>query len=141
MRHQEVKVLIRGEHGSGGLALIDETVGPGFAGPPLHVHPDFDEAFYVLEGRLTFQLTERIWTASPGEVAFAPRGTAHTFANLSGEAARTLVICSPAGFERYFDRLAAELAGVEPPPDGPEPIPETIVVGGPISCHSTGGTP
>jgi quercetin dioxygenase-like cupin family protein len=130
---QKVKVLIRGEHGSGAIALIDETVGPDFAGPPLHVHPGFDEVFYVLEGRLTFQLEERTWTGGPGEVAFAPRGVAHTFANLSGEPARTLVICSPSGFERYFDRLAAELTGLEPPPAGPEPIPETIVVGERIS--------
>ena len=129
LNHQEVKVLIRAESGSGALALIDEVVGPDFAGPPLHVHPGFDEAFYVLEGRLTFQLADRLWTAGAGEAAFAPRGVPHTFANLSGEAARTLVICSPAGFERYFDRLAADLTGTEPPPEAAGPIPETITVG------------
>jgi hypothetical protein len=41
---------------------------------------------------------------------FAP----HTYANLSGKEARVLLLCTPAGFERYFGRLAAEYAGVEP---------------------------
>ena len=55
---------------------------------------------------------------------FAP----HTYANLSGNEARVRLLCTPAGFERYFDRLAAEYAGLEPPePSGP--IPEARVVG------------
>jgi len=55
---------------------------------------------------------------------FAP----HTCANLSGNEARVLLLCTPAGFEGYFDRLAAEYTGLEPPePSGP--IPEARVVG------------
>ena len=39
-----------------------------------------------------------------------------------------LLLCTPAGFERYCDRLAAEYAGLEPPePSGP--IPKARVVG------------
>ena len=54
--------------------------------------------------------------------------TPDTYANLSGKEARVLLLCTPAGFERYFDRLAAEYAGLEPPePSGP--IPEARVVG------------
>jgi hypothetical protein len=45
-----------------------------------------------------------------GTGVFAP----HTYANLSGKEARVLLLCTPAGFERYFGRLAAEYAGVEP---------------------------
>jgi hypothetical protein len=35
-------------------------------------------------------------------------------------------------FERYFDRLAAKAAGVDPPPEASGPIPEVITVGPPI---------
>jgi hypothetical protein len=42
---------------------------------------------------------------------FAP----DTYANLSGKEARVLLRCTPAGFERYFDGLAAESAGLGPP--------------------------
>ena len=108
--------------------MMDNTVGAGFPGPPLH-HHDFDETFYVLEGELTFQLEDEVFTRKQGELAFAPRNVAHTFANLSGADARTLIICTPSGFERYFDRMAAERAGVEPPPEALEPWPEVTTVG------------
>ena len=123
-----INVLLRSEQSEEHIAVMDNTVGAGFSGPPLH-HHDFDETFYVLEGELTFQLEDEVFTRTRGELAFAPRNVPHTFANLSGADARTLIICTPAGFERYFDRMAAEWAGIEPPASALEPYPETIVVG------------
>lgn len=55
-------------------------------------------------------------------------GVPHTLANLRGAPARYVLICVPGGFERYFDRLAAEYGGVELPPEAAKPYPETIVV-------------
>ena len=52
-----INVLVRGDDGSGRLAVMDNGAAPNFAGPPLH-HHDFDELFYVVEGELTFQLGE-----------------------------------------------------------------------------------
>ncbi len=123
-----INVILRSEQSGGQLAIMDNIVSAGFPGPPLHHHA-FDETFYVIEGELTFQLEDKLFTRKRGKLAFAPRGVPHTFANLSGAEARTLIICTPAGFERYFDRLAAEQAGVEPPPEASKPIPEVIVVG------------
>ena len=42
---------------------------------------------------------------------------------------RHLIACNPAGFERYFARMAAERRGEEPPEWALQPIPESIVVG------------
>ena len=56
----------------------------------------------------------------------------HTYANLSGQGSRALIVCTPAGFERYFDRIAARITGVEPPPEASKPIPDVITVGPPI---------
>ena len=83
----------------------------------------------MLEGELTFQPGDRRLTAAAGTLVFAPVETPHTYANLSGQEARLLLICTPAGFERHLDRLAAQRAGVEPPPEASGPIPETRVVG------------
>jgi uncharacterized RmlC-like cupin family protein len=107
------------------------TQPPGFAGPPLH-HHDFDEAFYVLEGELTFRLGDELFTRRAGELAFAPRGAPHTYANHSGAAARALIVCTPAGFERYFGRMIAERQGVDTPEWARQPIPDVTVVGPPI---------
>lgn len=69
---------------------------------------------------------------------FAPRGVPHTFANLSRAPARQLIICTPAGFERYFARLAAERTGTEPPDWAKQWLPEVITVGPPIERESHG---
>jgi quercetin dioxygenase-like cupin family protein len=121
-------VLLRSEESDGKVAVIEIGASAERKGPPLH-HHDFDEAFYVLEGELTFQLRDELFTRRAGELAFAPRGVPHTYANRSGANARALIVCTPAGFERYFDRIAARIAGVEPPPEASKPIPEVTTVG------------
>ena len=123
-----INVILRGEQSGRQITVMDNVVSAGFPGPPLH-HHDFDETFYVLEGELTFQLGDEIFTRTQGELAFAPRGTHHTLANPSRAAAHYLLVCTPAGFERRFDLMAAEQAGIEPPPETVKPIPETIFVG------------
>jgi hypothetical protein len=63
-------------------------------------------------------------------------GEAHTLANPTDAPARYLLVITPSGFERYFDRLAAEAAGVEAPAPALEPYPETIVVGSQIHAET-----
>lgn len=124
------KVHLRSEESGGKVSVIETRPAPR-VGPPLH-HHDFDEAFYILDGELTFQLRDELVTARPGELVFAPRGVPHTFANLTDAPAHQLIVCTPAGFERYFARLAAEQQGVDPPEWALGPIPEVTHVGPPI---------
>ena len=98
------EILLRSEESDGVVSLIDNTVPANWPGPYLHKH-DFDEAFYVLEGELVFQVEDQLIPKRAGELAFAPRGVAHTFANHSDAPARYLLVCTPAGFERYFARM------------------------------------
>jgi quercetin dioxygenase-like cupin family protein len=100
-------VLLRSEQSGGEVSVIDVTAPTGFPGPPLHTH-DFDEAFYVVEGELTFQVEDPLVTKGAGELAFAPRNVPHTLSNRSGAPARYVLVCTPAGFERYFARMEAE---------------------------------
>jgi quercetin dioxygenase-like cupin family protein len=125
------RVLLRSEQTAGQVSLIESAAPPGFTGPPLH-HHDFDETFYVIEGELTFQLHDELLAAKAGEVAFAPRGVPHTFTNLAAEPARYLIVCTPAGFERHFARMAAGRQDVDPPDWALQPIPEVTHVGPPI---------
>ena len=122
------KVLLRSEESGGEIAIVE--LGGG-GRPPLHRH-DFDETFYILEGELTFQLDDDVFTRRAGELAFAPRGVAHTYANLSGAPSRALLVITPAGFERYFDRIAARISGTELPPEAAKPIPEVVTLGPPL---------
>lgn len=114
---------------TGGAYGLVEALAPVGASPPLHIQHGEDETFYVLEGELTFQLVDELVTAGPGEVVFAPRGVPHTFANRGDAPARYLIACTPAGFERYFARLAAERQGVDPPDWALQPLPPVEILG------------
>jgi quercetin dioxygenase-like cupin family protein len=128
-------VLLRSEETGGHASVTELVVPPHNAGPPLHRH-DFDEAFYLLEGELMFQVEEALVTKGAGELSFAPHNAAHTLANHSDAPARYLLICTPAGFERHWARMAAEAAGIEPPPWALQPIPEITVLGPPIAAQA-----
>jgi mannose-6-phosphate isomerase-like protein (cupin superfamily) len=90
----QTTVLLRSEQTGGMTSVVENVLPPDFGGPPLHMH-DFDEAFYVLEGELTFQLEDERLTARPGQLVFAPRCVPHTLANHSAREARYLLICAP----------------------------------------------
>jgi quercetin dioxygenase-like cupin family protein len=125
------RVLLRSEQSDNRLSVIESTMPAGAPGPPLHTHA-FDEAFYVLEGELTVQVADELRAVGAGELAFARGGIPHTLANHSDIAARFLIVCTPAGFEREFARRAAAQAGVDPPAWATQEIPEVTIVGRPI---------
>jgi quercetin dioxygenase-like cupin family protein len=81
------RVLLRSEQSDGRVSVTESVMPAGAKGPPLHTH-DFDEAFYVLDGELTFQVGDELSTAGPGELAFALGGVPHTLANRDSSAAR-----------------------------------------------------
>jgi quercetin dioxygenase-like cupin family protein len=125
------KVLVRSEQSRGRAGIIESVMPAGATGPPLHKH-DFDEAFYVLDGELTFLVGGELVKVGAGEMAFAPGGEPHTFTNRSAGDARYLLVCTPAGFEREFARRAARRAGVDPPEWALQEIPSVTRLGPPI---------
>jgi quercetin dioxygenase-like cupin family protein len=74
--------------------------------PPVHVHDQLDHAIYVLGGTVVFTVEQRQLSAPAGSFILSPHGITHTFANPSDAAARFVEVDAPAGFERYFERLA-----------------------------------
>jgi quercetin dioxygenase-like cupin family protein len=114
-------ILVDGESSGGHLGLIRDVVPAGHAGPRLHLHPAFDEGFYVLAGELVFRVGDRVSVVHAGEVALAGRGQPHTFANQTDTDVPVLMFVTPAGFEQYFAHGAAQ---AQPPDEF------TIIVGG-----------
>jgi len=78
------------------------AVPPGEPGPPLHLHPNTDEAFFVAEGEATFLLGDRELPLTSGGFVFVPRGVAHTVWNSGDSLARGLLIISPGDAEHGF---------------------------------------
>jgi quercetin dioxygenase-like cupin family protein len=104
---------------------------PGERGPDLHVHREHSDAFYVLDGELTFELgpgPERIRLPAGGFVSVPPN-VAHSFANEASADARWLNLHAPdTGFAAYLrDGTDAVFDSFDPPADGGLPAAEAIV--------------
>ena len=69
------------EQTAGTLAIVEYTAPAESPGPPLHVHPGKDEAWFVLEGELTMHIGEEQTTLPSGGFAFTPGDVPHTFSN------------------------------------------------------------
>ncbi len=91
---------ITGEQ-SGGLYAMAEIVSTPEGFVPLHVHRREDEAFYVLDGEVTFTIGDQVVEAGPGSFAFGPRDVPHRYTVLT-PTARMLMLFSPAGFEGFI---------------------------------------
>lgn len=74
---------------------------------PLHRHHNEDEYTYVLEGTLGTMAEGEVVTAEPGTWLVKLRGQWHTFWNAGDDPCHVIEIVSPAGFETYFDEVAA----------------------------------
>jgi quercetin dioxygenase-like cupin family protein len=95
------------EQAGGGIALMEHLMPQGLA-TPLHLQPDEDELFYVLEGRLSVWLDGEVSVAAAGDVVWLPRNRPHPI-RVDSERARVLGVSVPGGHERFF-RLAGEPA-------------------------------
>ena len=71
-----------------------ETDDPRGSGPPVHLHHNEDETFYVLEGEVTVLVGEERIDLKAGDYIFGPRGIAHAYV-VRSERARMLVTASP----------------------------------------------
>jgi mannose-6-phosphate isomerase-like protein (cupin superfamily) len=94
---------------TGGLfSLLEAEEPPGF-GPPLHVHHDAAEAFYVLAGEYVIFLEDREVTCPRGSFVFIPAGMRHGF-RVGDVPSRKLNFYFPAAMIGYFDELSAAIA-------------------------------
>jgi mannose-6-phosphate isomerase-like protein (cupin superfamily) len=67
-----------------------------------HVHGDEDDAFYILEGEMTFFFGDEDdeAVAPPGTFVLVPPGVRHGFRNPGPGPVRMLNVHAPAGFDR-----------------------------------------
>jgi mannose-6-phosphate isomerase-like protein (cupin superfamily) len=95
----------------GVFSLLEAEEPPGFA-PPLHIHHDAAEAFYVLEGEYVMFLDDREVSCPAGSFVFIPAGMRHGF-RVGGIPSRKLNFYFPAVMVGYFDDLSEALRGDE----------------------------
>jgi mannose-6-phosphate isomerase-like protein (cupin superfamily) len=99
----------------GAFTLLEADEPAGF-GPPLHIHHDADEAFYVLDGEYVMFIEEREERCPAGTFVFIPAGVRHGF-RVGHRPSRKLNLYTPAAMLGYFDELSAVLNAGEGDPD------------------------
>ncbi len=102
----------------GAWELVEQLCPRGFA-PPVHTHSQEAEAFYVLDGDLTFVLGEEVVPASPGAFVYVPRDTKHSFV-VESPVARFLSFALPANLGAFAEELGQPAQARTLPP---QPLP------------------
>jgi uncharacterized cupin superfamily protein len=118
-----------------GAYNLSEHIVTAASNPPMHVQMDEDEAFYILEGEIEFEVDGQVALATPGTFAFVARGAAHTFRVLT-DTARMLVICSgkPAdNLEDFFLGMGSPATERELPTPGAPDVDKLVEL-----CDRTG---
>ena len=116
---QNVRVKTPGSATEGRVTVI-EAVEPPHSPPPVFTRHAFIEMFLVIRGTLTFQfLNESAFMLEAGQMVTVPGWKPHSFWNEEDDPARIMLICTPAGLDRFFeasDRLLRRM-----PPDTTDP--------------------
>jgi len=98
------------------LGMFELIVPPGAKSPPAHSH-DNEEIVYCLEGVLRCAGGGIVRDLHPGDVAYTPGGTIHSFSNPHDRPARVIVTNAPDIGARYFRDIAEAARN----PGGPDP--------------------
>ena len=112
----DVRFLCESEHTAGALSMM-EVMLPEGSGPPPH-HHDWDEAYYIADGRVRFTLGDTVRELGSGDFVYAPAGVVHGFTGLSEAPARMLILDTPAHAAGFFREVDREVRAW--PDDGPK---------------------
>ncbi|MEA2329965.1 MAG: hypothetical protein QOH58_103 [Thermoleophilaceae bacterium] len=115
------------------LSLAESVYEAGRRGPPPHIHRVHVDAFYVIDGRLEFELGPdgQRFQIEPGGLVLVPPEVVHSFHNPGPGECRFLNIHAPgADFGDYLrTRGEAPFDSEDPPPGGGRPASDAIVLG------------
>ena len=101
-------VKAAGGDSGGSFTLLEAAEPPNF-GPPMHVHQDCTEAFYVLEGEYRIFIEGEEYRCPAGSFVLIPSGLEHGF-RVGDVPSRKLNLYAPAEMVGYFDDLSAAIA-------------------------------
>lgn len=87
------------------LSLFESGI-PAGGGVFPHMHEEYEEAFYVLEGEVSFLLGSDWRVGGPGTVVHVPKRCIHAFKSPGPSEARLLVMHTPARAVRMIEEMA-----------------------------------
>jgi mannose-6-phosphate isomerase-like protein (cupin superfamily) len=99
-------------------AVVLEMTLPVGSAPPLHVHDDLDDTWYILEGEMVVRCGDDEMVVGAEHWVSMPRGVPHTFRVVGDREARILLVHDNASF-RDFIRAVGIPAGAHVVPTEP----------------------
>jgi mannose-6-phosphate isomerase-like protein (cupin superfamily) len=112
-------MLCEARETGGAWSLFEEEVPLGM-GPPPHRH-DWDEAYYILDGEIDFEIDGEPLKSRTGDFNYLPRNTVHSFKGASPTPSRVLIFAAPAHGSEFFLELNSEVRSI---PDDLVKIPQ-----------------
>ena len=88
-------------------SLMEQEI-PAGHGPPPHRH-DWDEAYYVIEGALDFEIDGKPVRIERREFVYLPRNTVHGFKGASPSSTQVLIFAAPAHSSAFFEEVSREV--------------------------------
>ena len=106
-----------------GVAVVTQP--PGIA-TPLHRHTKEAEAFYVLEGRVSYCAGDEMFELYDGCFIHLPQGVPHAFRIRGDQPARLLALTAPAGVLHLYDEVG--IPATERRLPGPDAQPPEVEI-------------
>jgi quercetin dioxygenase-like cupin family protein len=96
--------LVGAEQTAGLLGASVVSQPPGQASP-LHVHSREAEAWYLLQGAMTYRAGEQLVRMTAGDFIYLPRGVPHAFRTTGTVLVRFLALTLPGGLLDIYDEV------------------------------------
>jgi quercetin dioxygenase-like cupin family protein len=93
-----------GEETLNQYSISEWWLNPDTAGPGAHSHPE-DDIFYVIEGTMSFFISDQWVDAPRGTFILIPGNTVHNFENRSDHRAGVLNFSVPGDFEKHMPSI------------------------------------
>jgi quercetin dioxygenase-like cupin family protein len=87
---------------SGGQLSVMRVISGANGATPLHAHHHEAEAFYLLDGEMTYQAGEQVAELRAGSFVFLPKGIPHRFRVARNTPATFLAFGTPGGVEHLY---------------------------------------
>ena len=101
----DITIKARSEDTNPSFGLLELKAPPGLESPPPHVHNGFEESLYVLDGEVTLTVGDQTVKGTKGSFVKVARGVAHSVDITSAGTATLLILCTPGGFEKFFEEM------------------------------------
>lgn len=105
--------IATGNETDGKYFLSTTTIPAGDNGPPIHLHLNEDEGFYLRKGKLKFSVDGKEIGLKEGQFLNIKKGQKHTWRNETELDAELIVTFVPAGIEYMFKELELNISDIK----------------------------